>query len=203
MKSPNLSIAQRSGVLARRRRRGHPDGHGASATLAAVPDEIVSQRCVVVLPSTGEFDSRTYRIARTLHERGHQVTVLARWKPGLARHEIHDVGYPIVRVNATAVDGVPLARFVMPLLRALRLVARPILGPSPSPSTGAEGDADAVTDVAIDPDAAPPADESEPGWAHPSAREPGRLRGYVRRARIFLMIRSHRRRALAMRRRLH
>ena len=35
-----------------------------------------------------------------------------------------------------------------------------------------------------------------PGWAHPAARDPGRLRGYVRRARIFLMIRSHRRRAL-------
>ena len=38
---------------------------------------------------------------------------------------------------------------------------------------------------------------TDPGWAHPAARDPGRLRGYVRRARIFLMIRSHRRRGLA------
>jgi glycosyltransferase involved in cell wall biosynthesis len=45
---------------------------------------------------------------------------------------------------------------------------------------------------------APEDDEAAPGWAHPAARDPGRLRGYVRRARIFLMIRSHRRRALAV-----
>ena len=29
---------------------------------------IVPQRCVLVLPSTGAFDSRTYRIATTLAE---------------------------------------------------------------------------------------------------------------------------------------
>lgn len=156
-----------------------------------MPDEIVPQRCVVVLPSTGEFDSRTYRIARTLHERGHEVTVLARWKPGLARREIHDVGYPIVRVEATAVDGVPFRGVTLPILRALRLAARPVLGPVPP-----------TRDVAIDTDPADAerpdsgADEADPGWAHPAARDPGRLRGYVRRARIFLMIRSHRRRAL-------
>jgi hypothetical protein len=156
-----------------------------------VPDEIVPQRCVVVLPSTGEFDSRTYRIARTLHERGHEVTVLARWKPGLARREIHPVGYPIVRVEATAVDGVPLASLIVPILRTLRLAARPILGPvravdPVSLAVAAAGGGDGGSD------------ESDPGWAHPAARDPGRLRGYVRRARIFLMIRSHRRRALAV-----
>jgi glycosyltransferase involved in cell wall biosynthesis len=154
-----------------------------------VPDEIVPQRCVVVLPSTGEFDSRTYRIARTLHDRGHQVTVLARWKPGLAREEIHPVGYPILRVEATAVDGLPFPAVTLPILRALRLVARPILGPSSAAPAGAAnrgpGDGD------------PGNDDADPGWAHPAARDPGRLRGYVRRARIFLMIRSHRRRGLA------
>ena len=153
-----------------------------------MPDEIVPQRCVVVLPSTGEFDSRTYRIARTLHERGHEVTVLARWKPGLDRREIHPVGYSIIRVEATAVDGVPLAPLSLPILRALRLAARPILGPVGVP--------DAVA-PARDPDDSG-TDESDPGWAHPAARGPGRLRGYVRRARIFLMIRSHRRQALAV-----
>lgn len=148
-----------------------------------MPDEIVPQRCVVVLPSTGEFDSRTYRIARTLHDRGHDVTVLARWKPGLPRRETHPVGYPIIRVEATAVDGVPLRGLILPILRTFRLAARPILGPVAAPD-GAETSAGAESD------------ETDPGWAHPAARDPGRLRGYVRRARIFLMIRSHRRRAL-------
>jgi glycosyltransferase involved in cell wall biosynthesis len=153
-----------------------------------VPDEIVPQRCVVVLPSTGEFDSRTYRIARTLHERGHQVTVLARWKAGLPKAETHPVGYPIVRVNATAVDGLPMSRVLLPILRALRLVATPVLGPAPPggsdrPEPAGHADADGTQGT-------------DPGWAHPSAREPGRLRGYVRRARIFLMIRSHRSQAL-------
>ena len=107
---------------------------GGSRTLGrTVPDEIVPQRCVVVLPSTGEFDSRTYRIARTLHERGHQVTVLARWKPGLARQEIHPVGYPILRVEATAIDGLPVPAVTLPVLRTLRLAARPILGPPAAP----------------------------------------------------------------------
>ena len=154
-----------------------------------MPDEIVPQRCVVVLPSTGEFDSRTYRIARTLHERGHQVTVLARWKPGLARHETHPVGYPIIRVEATAIDGLPFPAVTLPILRALRLGARPILGPSGPPAGhGRTSDPTSGSDRA--------ADMADAGWAHPAARDPGQFRGYVRRARIFLMIRSHRRRGL-------
>ena len=46
--------------------------------------EPVVQRCVLILPSTGAFDSRTYRIAGTLASRGHMVTVVARMAPGLA-----------------------------------------------------------------------------------------------------------------------
>ena len=200
-RSRNLSI-RGPGEVPRDVRRGR------SATLAAVPDEIVPQRCVIVLPSTGEFDSRTYRIARTLHERGHEVTVLARWKPGLARREVHPIGYPIVRVEATAVDGVPFRALTLPIFRALRLAARPILGPVPTsigkesgPGSDAASDAGAQTenvDAGADEPERPEADDTDPGWAHPAARDPGRLRGYVRRARIFLMIRSHRRRALAV-----
>jgi len=166
-----------------------------------VPDEIVPQRCVVVLPSTGEFDSRTYRIARTLHERGHQATVLARWKPGLAREEIHPVGYPILRVEATAIDGLPFPAVALPILRALRLAARPILGPTsipaarPAPVAHA-GESNGAPPATAQASTEPNGDEADPGWAHPAARDPGRLRGYVRRARIFLMIRSHRRRGL-------
>lgn len=170
-------------------------GVAASNTLAAVPDGIVPQRCVVVLPSTGEFDSRTYRIARTLHERGHEVTVLARWKPGLARREIHEEGYPIVRVEATALDGMPLPRVTLPIIRALGL--------SPGPSRPGTG---TMTASSPEPTAGSPSttndDEYAPGWAHPAQGKPGTgltgpLRGYVRRARIFLMIRSHRHQALA------
>ena len=157
-----------------------------------MPDEIVPQRCVVVLPSTGEFDSRTYRIARTLHERGHEVTVLARWKPGLERREVHEVGYPIVRVETTALDGLPLRSLTLPLLRFLRLSARPGRRPTSAvPGTAAPTPSTATSD-----------DGTAPGWAHPTRRAPGtglpsRVRDYVRRGRIFLMIRSHRRQAQA------
>jgi hypothetical protein len=44
---------------------------------------VVPQRCVLVLPSAAEFDSRTYRIASTLSGRGHDVTGVARISPGL------------------------------------------------------------------------------------------------------------------------
>ena len=116
--------------------------------------------------------------------------MLARWKPGLPVREIHEAGYPIIRVGATAVDGLPLRTVLLPILRVLRLAVRPILGPVAGPvPVRAEPD---------EPDEPDRADATDPGWAHPAARDPGRLRGYVRRARIFLMIRSHRRRALAV-----
>ena len=67
----------------------------------------VPQRCVLVLPSTGEFDSRTYRIASTLAARGHTVTVIARHAPGLAIDERHPAGYRMLRVPVSAVDGLP------------------------------------------------------------------------------------------------
>lgn len=149
--------------------------------MASRPDP-VPQRAVVVLPSTGEFDSRTWRIARTLRGRGHEVTVLARWKPGLPRREVHELGYPIIRVEATALDGLPFAGLTAPLAR--RLLGRREPGPD-----GAAGGP-----VADRPDAEP----TERGWAHPATRPTSRLGGYLRRARIFLQVRSHRRRALAV-----
>jgi glycosyltransferase involved in cell wall biosynthesis len=137
-------------------------------------DSPVSQRCVLVLPSTAEFDSRTYRIARTLHGRGHQVTVIARWKPGLPRHEVHEAGYPIVRVAASGLEGLPLPQLWLHARAAVRSIRRRV-GAAPQQ----------------------PADTSAPGWAHPSAGSDRRgLTGYLERVRIFLMIRSQRRRAL-------
>jgi glycosyltransferase involved in cell wall biosynthesis len=166
-----------------------------------VPDEIVPQRCVLVLPSTGEFDSRTYRIARTLHERGHAVTVLARWKQGLPKHEIHEVGYEIVRVDAAAADGVPppvLSAFrrLLPLLRTLRIVSRhPAGAPAATGEAGVADEAIPGTDVEIA--ATEPAAATDPGPLRVGIRRlRARIRDYVRRGRIFLVIRSHRKQAL-------
>ena len=78
---------------------------------AAPPPAPVPQRALIVLPSTGEFNSRTWRIATTLAGRGHDVTVLARSGPGLARDERVAAGYRIVRVRISAVDGLPLPRW--------------------------------------------------------------------------------------------
>jgi hypothetical protein len=87
------------------------------------PGAVEPQHAVLVLPSTGEFDSRTYRIATTLLARGHRVTVLARWTAGLPREELVPAGYRIVRIPVSAVDGLPfpgLFRVARAGLRRLR-----------------------------------------------------------------------------------
>jgi len=71
---------------------------------------VVPQHLVLVLPATGEFDSRSYRIARELISRGHRVTMLARWKAGLPFDEDDPNGYRIVRVMASTADGLPFRR---------------------------------------------------------------------------------------------
>src|SRR5205085_8452529 len=90
-------------------------GEADSAAEAAAA--IVPQRAVLVLPTTAEFDSRTYRIASALVSRGHDVTVLARWRPGLPEDETHPAGYRIRRVKVSAGAGLP---FPGPLYRAIR-----------------------------------------------------------------------------------
>jgi glycosyltransferase involved in cell wall biosynthesis len=87
-------------------------------------DGPVPQRAVIVLPSTAEFDSRTYRIASALSGRGHTVTVLARWRAGLPAEEQHPAGYTIMRVPVEAIDGLPFPRAV----RAVRDVLRGVDG---------------------------------------------------------------------------
>ena len=79
---------------------------------ARTPPAIVPQHAVLVLPSTAEFDSRTYRIASSLAARGHDVTVMARLAPGLPALETHPAGYRIVRVPVSAIDGLPMAEWV-------------------------------------------------------------------------------------------
>ena len=68
---------------------------------------VVPQRATLVLPSTGEFDSRAWRIASSLARRGHGVTVVARSAPGLPQREDHPAGYRIRRVPVSATDGLP------------------------------------------------------------------------------------------------
>ena len=46
--------------------------------------EPVRQRATLVLPSSGAFDSRAWRIATALAARGHDVTVMGRLGPGVA-----------------------------------------------------------------------------------------------------------------------
>jgi glycosyltransferase involved in cell wall biosynthesis len=76
--------------------------------MAARTEELpIPQRCTLVLPSSGAFDSRAWRIASTLSSRGHNVTVMARLEPGVAANETHPAGYRIIRVPVSAMAGLP------------------------------------------------------------------------------------------------
>ena len=107
----------------------------ASASAAAVP-----QRLVLVLPSTGEFDSRTYRIATSCAERGHTVTVLARSTPGTPDEETAPAGYRVVRVDVDPVDALPASGMWRRLRRRRGRrasgprAATPVGGPAPAAS---------------------------------------------------------------------
>ncbi len=74
------------------------------------------QHAVIVLPSTGEFDSRSQRIATGLVARGHTVTLVARWAPGLAEAQAAPGGYRIIRVVVDPLRGLPIAGLVSALL---------------------------------------------------------------------------------------
>lgn len=96
----------------------------------APTDDVQPQRLVLVLPTTAEFDSRTYRIASAAARRGHEVTVLARSGPNLPDEERHAAGYRIVRVPARAVDGLPA------ILRRLFAGRNPSAAAQPSVDPG-------------------------------------------------------------------
>ncbi len=76
----------------------------APSTLAG---PAVTQRATIVLPTSGAFDSRAWRIAGGLARRGHVVTVLARSEAGLPEREDAAAGYRVVRVPVSALDGMP------------------------------------------------------------------------------------------------
>ncbi|HEV8697471.1 MAG TPA: glycosyltransferase family 4 protein [Candidatus Limnocylindrales bacterium] len=153
------------------------------------------QHLVLVLPSSAEFDSRTYRIATTAIARGHRVTVLARWHAGLPDEEVHPAGYRIVRIHASSIDGLPfpwLRAFAGAALRRIRgrplqrsaqasTLAPPTKGPTGSDLAGGE--------IA----GAEPATPAPTGSASLPRRA---FAGLVRRLAIPLTIRSHRKNAL-------
>ena len=90
---------------------------------------IVPQHLVIALPTTGEFDSRTWRIARAAVDRGHRVTVVARAAAGLALDEAHAAGFRIIRYRTPSPFGAPGDGIVGlgPRLRAvLRRVTFPL-----------------------------------------------------------------------------
>ena len=153
----------------------------------------VPQRAAIVLPSTGEFDSRTYRIASALAARGHTVTVLARLGPGLDADERHPAGYRIRRVRATTVDGLPLPGPVRDRLVRLRA------------GTGADGEAEAAPRPA--PSAAPQgspggralgASAGRTGSAGVSRRAARAVGGVRRIAAMALVVRSQRHASLSV-----
>src|SRR4051812_40306049 len=98
-----------------------------------VGPQIVAQRLVLVLPSTGTFDSRTWGIARTAAGRGHDVTVIARRGDGLPDQETARDGFRVIRVPWDAVDGLP--RGIRGLARALRR-RRQVPPPTPHAASG-------------------------------------------------------------------
>lgn len=83
--------------------RAAPGGSAAPRRDAAT----IPQSCTIVLPSSGVFDSRAWRIARSLAARGHAVTIVARLESGLSAEEVHVDGYRIIRVPVGAVEGLP------------------------------------------------------------------------------------------------
>jgi glycosyltransferase involved in cell wall biosynthesis len=95
-------------------------------TAPFVPPDVVPQHLLLTLPSTGEFDSRTYRIATACVARGHTVTVVARHKAGLPWREDHPAGFTLIRVLASAEDGMPLRPLVRTVIGRYRRLAIPL-----------------------------------------------------------------------------
>lgn len=194
---------------------GSVPASGSAAEVPAATARPVPQHLCLVLPSTGEFDSRTWRIASAAVARGHTVTVVARAGPGLPAVERDPAGYTTTRIPYAAIDGLPF----QPLVLTARNLSRRVFAwrtGTPYPPVGrwtsardagaGSGAGDRVSTGAGFPPA-PPDEGPAPPSAAPSADEAGRLTrarrsvtsaprragtGVVRRLSILLTIRSQR-----------
>lgn len=162
---------------------------GTASAPAPAP---VPQRLLLVLPSTGEFDSRTYRIATAAIARGHSVTVLARWKAGLPEREIDPAGYEIIRIRTDPGEALPgrdAAR------RFVRMGDRDVSDDGPKgdgpEDDGPEDDGDG-DDAPGEGVTAATATAPSGTWLRPIRRLAGRM---IRQWSILLTIRSHSRHA--------
>ncbi len=72
--------------------------------------EPATRRLAILSHSNGEYDARSFRVARSAVAAGYTVTLYARWAPGLPVEEARD-GYRIVRVDSTW-------RLAMPWMRS-------------------------------------------------------------------------------------
>ena len=113
----------------------------SSERLPGSAPAIVRQRCTLVLPSSGAFDSRAWRIATTLVARGHEVVVMARLESGLPAVEEHPGGYLVIRVPVSAALGVPaplraIASRLRRARRSRRLAAQATDRAAPAGETG-------------------------------------------------------------------
>jgi len=156
---------------------------------------------VLVLPSTGEFDSRTYRIATAAIARGHSVTVLARWKAGLPEREMDPAGYEIIRIRADPGEALPgrdVAR------RFVRIADRKSSDDGLVDDAGDDDETSSAeaADVTVPSVAEAGAERPEPATAAPAPpsgavlRQIRRLAGrMIRQWSILLTIRSQSRRA--------
>lgn len=76
---------------------------------AGGPAPTGSRRLAILSFSNGEYDARSFRVARSAVAEGYTVTLYARWAPGLPVDETRD-GYRVVRVDSTWRLAVPWMR---------------------------------------------------------------------------------------------
>jgi glycosyltransferase involved in cell wall biosynthesis len=143
------------------------------------------RRIAYLTYSTAQFDSRTQRMAESAVERGYEVTVYARWEPGVAPVS-EGRGYRIVRVPAVAELAIPgLRGRGRRRLAALRRRAATDPGESGATAAPAAGAGHESAPRAVNAPA-PPALASRRRWVD---RLPRSVRGTIfgwplRRARI-------------------
>jgi len=91
----------------------------------------VPQRLAIVLPGIGQHDSRTVRIARTMTDRGHEVTILARSGQGHPPGDTIEDGAHVIRVRVGSPRRLPMPARVIDRALAVERQARAALRADP------------------------------------------------------------------------